>query len=301
MSKPDGTACNDGDACTLIDTCQQGVCTGGQPVLCTAIDQCHAAGTCDPTSGSCTNPPKPDGTACDDGNACTFVDTCSAGTCVGQQGEVTIAIDSTVPREIHATRAVISGSVNGPSAIASVTIGGAVAATTSSTGGVKFSGEVALVPGPNLFVVQAADACGDSATQSVSIEFINHPPVWDALQPVTMQEGGHLSMQIAATDQDGDVLTYASTGRPEWLQFDPSTRTVTISPGVGSAGTYAATFTASDGIAAPVPVTMTIVISAIAGSWVGGGVASCASAGNGLFALLGLLAFGLRRRRGRTH
>jgi hypothetical protein len=44
---PDGTACNDGNACTTNDTYQAGVCVGGSPVT------------------------------CDDGNVCT-VDTCSA-------------------------------------------------------------------------------------------------------------------------------------------------------------------------------------------------------------------------------
>jgi hypothetical protein len=51
-----GTACDDGNACTQTDTCQAGVCTGGNPVTCTALDQCHTAGTCNPTTGICSNP-----------------------------------------------------------------------------------------------------------------------------------------------------------------------------------------------------------------------------------------------------
>ena len=81
--KPDGAACDDGNACTQADTCHRGVCTGGDPVACTAADQCHVAGTCDPTTGRCTEPAKPDGTHCDDGNACTRTDTCQAGVCSG--------------------------------------------------------------------------------------------------------------------------------------------------------------------------------------------------------------------------
>jgi hypothetical protein len=80
---PDGTACNDGNACTQTDTCQVGACVGNNPVICTASDQCHVAGTCDPGSGTCSNPNAPDGTACSDGNACTTADTCAAGTCNG--------------------------------------------------------------------------------------------------------------------------------------------------------------------------------------------------------------------------
>jgi len=46
-------------------------------------DQCHTLGTCDPATGVCTNPSKPNGTACNDGNACTGTDTCQAGVCSG--------------------------------------------------------------------------------------------------------------------------------------------------------------------------------------------------------------------------
>jgi hypothetical protein len=79
----DGWACDDGDACTRADTCQVGMCVGANPVVCTAVDQCHVAGTCDPATGACSNPEKANETACDDGNACTRADTCQAGVCVG--------------------------------------------------------------------------------------------------------------------------------------------------------------------------------------------------------------------------
>ena len=35
-AKPDGTRCDDGNACTQPDACQAGACTGGSPVVCTA-------------------------------------------------------------------------------------------------------------------------------------------------------------------------------------------------------------------------------------------------------------------------
>jgi streptogramin lyase len=78
-----GIACNDGNACTQADTCQAGACMGGAPVTCTASDQCHVAGTCNPATGACSNPPGPDGRSCSDGNACTTGDVCRAGACVG--------------------------------------------------------------------------------------------------------------------------------------------------------------------------------------------------------------------------
>ncbi|MFT7580973.1 MAG: putative repeat protein (TIGR01451 family)/MYXO-CTERM domain-containing protein, partial [Myxococcota bacterium] len=77
-----GTICNDGDACTQVDSCDEGACVGAQPVLCTALDQCHQAGMCDSATGVCSNPNVDDETTCDDQDACTSDDLCVAGTCV---------------------------------------------------------------------------------------------------------------------------------------------------------------------------------------------------------------------------
>jgi alpha-tubulin suppressor-like RCC1 family protein len=92
-AKLDGTGCNDGNPCTQTDTCEAGMCTGANPVTCTASDQCHAAGTCDPGSGQCSNPTMPDGTGCNDGSACTQTDTCQGGLCVGASPVICTASD----------------------------------------------------------------------------------------------------------------------------------------------------------------------------------------------------------------
>src|SRR5439155_361606 len=52
-------------------------------ITCAASDPCHVAGTCDPATGQCSNPAAPDGTACNDHNACTLSDACHAGACAG--------------------------------------------------------------------------------------------------------------------------------------------------------------------------------------------------------------------------
>jgi MYXO-CTERM domain-containing protein len=83
-AKADGTACNDSNACTTTDSCQAGVCTGQNPVVCAASDACHAIGLCDTVTGTCSNPAKPNGSSCDDGNGCTQGDICQAGSCTGQ-------------------------------------------------------------------------------------------------------------------------------------------------------------------------------------------------------------------------
>ena len=87
-ARANGTSCTDGNACTKTDTCQGGVCTGANPVVCTAVNSCHTAGTCNPSTGGCTNPEKANGTACNDGNACTLTDTCQGGFCFGDNPKV---------------------------------------------------------------------------------------------------------------------------------------------------------------------------------------------------------------------
>jgi hypothetical protein len=92
-AKANGSSCSDGNACTLGDTCQSGTCTSGTPVVCSALDQCHVAGTCNTTTGVCSNPAKADNTACNDGNACTQTDTCQSGICTGSNPVVCNASD----------------------------------------------------------------------------------------------------------------------------------------------------------------------------------------------------------------
>ena len=83
VPKADGTPCDDGNACTQSDVCLAGACTGQNPVVCEALDQCHAVGTCNATTGVCSNPERPDGSSCQDGDACTLRDECAGGVCVG--------------------------------------------------------------------------------------------------------------------------------------------------------------------------------------------------------------------------
>ncbi len=88
-----GTSCNDNNACTQTDICQAGICTGGNPVICTPLDQCHVAGTCDTVTGLCDDPFAPNGTGCDDSDACTQTDTCQVGVCAGSNPVICTPLD----------------------------------------------------------------------------------------------------------------------------------------------------------------------------------------------------------------
>ena len=73
----DATPCDDGDACTLDDTCQQGACEAGAPKDCADTNGC-TTDTC--SAGTCQHA---DNTLpCSDSNVCTLGDACSGGVCL---------------------------------------------------------------------------------------------------------------------------------------------------------------------------------------------------------------------------
>ncbi|HAN32702.1 MAG TPA: hypothetical protein DCQ06_14005, partial [Myxococcales bacterium] len=109
----DGAACDDGILCTTADSCASGSCTSGKQTTCDDKDKCTldacnkgtgicsstpiigCGGNCNKTSDcddknpctddACTNGKcafSPTTKACDDGNACSWGDQCSAGKCV---------------------------------------------------------------------------------------------------------------------------------------------------------------------------------------------------------------------------
>jgi hypothetical protein len=60
-------------------------------------------------------------------------------------------------------------------------------------------------------------------------------------------EKATISLQVAASDPDGDVLTYSATGLPPTLTINPVTGLISGTLSSTSAGTYTVTVTASDG------------------------------------------------------
>ncbi|MBI5609545.1 MAG: hypothetical protein HY902_11760, partial [Deltaproteobacteria bacterium] len=81
--------CDDGNGCTLDDTCQAGVCKPGTPLTCPdSYGACYAA-KCTSTgaeSHACGPTPKAAGTGCDDGKFCTAGDVCDGkGACAGSK------------------------------------------------------------------------------------------------------------------------------------------------------------------------------------------------------------------------
>ena len=80
VNKEELSDCDDGDMCTDSDKCLGGVCKSGPKADCDDKDPC-TTDSCDAVKG-CGTAPAADGAGCDDGDAETGPDTCSAGKCV---------------------------------------------------------------------------------------------------------------------------------------------------------------------------------------------------------------------------
>jgi hypothetical protein len=120
-TKPETTPCDDGNACTTGESCHSGVCNGGTLKICVASDVCHAAGTCNPASGACSDPIGNEGGACADATTpCLIGRTCKGGVCTGGSQKVCPPSDSC---HNPGTCDPATGNCSNPSASAGTTCG----------------------------------------------------------------------------------------------------------------------------------------------------------------------------------
>ncbi len=70
----DNNACTDNNLCTTPDVCQNGLCVGQSPVVCTPDANLCTTEVCNPATGNCVS--NNNTNACDDGDVCTSGDRC---------------------------------------------------------------------------------------------------------------------------------------------------------------------------------------------------------------------------------
>ncbi len=70
--------CDDGNGCSVDDTCSGGICHSGGPKDCNDLNLC-TDDSCSPPSGDCIN--MNNAQPCDDGDVCTIDDICGGGSC----------------------------------------------------------------------------------------------------------------------------------------------------------------------------------------------------------------------------
>lgn len=81
---PPSSACDDGNGCTVDDSCDEAGACGGREKDCSALTGTCLIGTCNLTSGECEALPGPEGEQCDDDDPCTIDDQCDVtGNCAG--------------------------------------------------------------------------------------------------------------------------------------------------------------------------------------------------------------------------
>src|SRR5207253_2660323 len=100
-----------------------------------------------------------------------------------------------------------------------------------------------------------------TATETIAIAIgnTNRAPVLAPIGNKSGSEGSLLTFTVAATDADGDALTYSAGGLPAGATFDAATKTFSWTPSFTQAGTSpGVTFTVTDGTA---PISETIAIT----------------------------------------
>ena len=221
-SSPDGTLCDDSDACTPgQDTCQSGECQGTE-LDCSSLDGPCQAGMCEASTGNCVAVPVADGTSCISDDACVVDASCSAGACVGAPRDCTDDNPCTTDTCDSA-----SGCDNAP-----VADGVQCAAASCSEDGLS-----ALAPAlceAGLCLAPQLEACGDYVCDagaclntcasdedcaqgwcSVSSECVttNRPPVANPGLNQRVAASGMIYLDGSASyDPDGDSLSY------NWVQ-----------------------------------------------------------------------------------
>src|SRR5207253_1296673 len=100
-----------------------------------------------------------------------------------------------------------------------------------------------------------------TATETIAIAIgnTNRAPVLAPIGNKSGSEGSLLTFTVAATDTDGDALTYSASGLPAGASFDPATKTFSWTPTFDQTGPYTGVgFTVSHGTPTP---TETIAIA----------------------------------------
>jgi hypothetical protein len=100
-----------------------------------------------------------------------------------------------------------------------------------------------------LFTVtdNGSPAAGDSEAITITVANVNLSPALEPIGNRTVNEGDTLQFTVAATDPDGNALTYSADNLPSGASFDPTTQVFTWTPGYGQAESYSnVLFTVTD-------------------------------------------------------
>ena len=114
------------------------------------------------------------------------------------------------------------------------------------------------VGGLNYFVAAVEDADGAGLSSNVVVLELdpdagNTEPAIDSITDQGVTEGESITVDVPASDADGDDLTYSVSGSGASFVTANADGTLTIAPGDGTVGTYTVEVTADDGSATSEP------------------------------------------------
>jgi len=126
---------------------------------------------------------------------------------------------------------------------------------------------IRLQTGDNKIIVRAYDARGNSRRAQLTVTYsagepvatstpepvpapapVNHPPTISGTPATSVQSGAGWSFTPAASDLDGDPLSFSVMGAPAWASLNPATGRLSGTPGPNDVGTTEGiVITVSDG------------------------------------------------------
>ena len=153
----------------------------------------------------------------------------------------------------------------------------AVSDPPKGTASVNQNGTVHYLPDPDFngtdtFAYTIQDPSGASATGTVTVTVnpVNDPPLLAAIGDQQLSEGDVVDVDVSATDPDGTTPSLSASGLPAFANLIDNgngTGVIQLAPGLGDAGDYPATITATDDVGLTDVETFTIsVVPAGAGS-----------------------------------
>ncbi len=117
----------------------------------------------------------------------------------------------------------------------------------------------ALTETPVLFQSSSLTASGLLASVLAALPpNLNIPPIFSPISSQSVQKGNLLQFTVSATDSNHYPLTYSASSLPAGASFNSTTGIFSWTPSNSQVGTYTVTFTATDGPATSVPVSITI-------------------------------------------
>ncbi|WP_225428125.1 putative Ig domain-containing protein [Dyella tabacisoli] len=192
----------------------------------------------------------------------------------GAPTAITLAAQSVAPG--NALTYAVGGNFSDPLGIGlTYTASGLPSWLSFDAGSQTFSGTppVPTAAGSNTVTVTATDVVGRSVSSTFTVTVALVAPVFSSgVSNQTVQPGAAMAayQAPAATDANGDAVTYSASGLPAGLSFNAATRTFSGTISAIAAAAYTITYTATSSSGTTISTSFTITVPAVAPVFSGG-------------------------------